>query len=121
MKAQIIDGKTSDYMLQCLMTLVPTNCSPLQSLEENTEKRVPVCSAVYHRLTLLVASVISDCEKKLTLTCSNSLADPLFSTSISKHRFKKSRNIGDSFSGFCSSGVPLVAIKYKACKIRNIV
>lgn len=62
----------------------------------------------------------SHCEK-WSLTCSNSLADPLFSTSISKHRFKKSRNIGDSFSGFWSSGVPLVAIKYKACKMKNKV
>ena len=47
-------------------------------------------------------------------TCSSSLADPLFSTSISRHRFRKSLNIVDSFSGFCSSGVPLVAMRYSA-------
>lgn len=49
-------------------------------------------------------------------TCKSSLADPRLSTSISRQRFKKSRNTADSLSGFWSSGVPLVAIRYNAYK-----
>lgn len=45
------------------------------------------------------------------VTCSSSLLPPLFSTSISRQRLRKSRKMGDSFSGLCSSGVPLVAIR----------
>lgn len=50
----------------------------------------------------------------VALTCRSSFPPPLFSTSISRQRFRKSRKTGDSFSGFCSSGVPLVAIRYNA-------
>lgn len=53
-------------------------------------------------------------------TCSSSLPDPRFSTSISKQRDRKARKTGDSFSGLWSSGVPLVAIKYRAYDKNNI-
>ncbi len=52
----------------------------------------------------------------LSFTCSSSLAEPLRSTSISRQRLRKSLNTDDSLSGFCSSGVPLVAIRYSAWK-----
>lgn len=48
-------------------------------------------------------------------TWSSSLAEPLRSTSISRQRLRKSLNTVDSLSGFCNSGVPLVAIRYRAC------
>lgn len=35
---------------------------------------------------------------------------------MSRQRDKKDLKTGDSFSGLCSSGVPLVAIKYRAYK-----
>lgn len=54
-------------------------------------------------------------------TCSSSLPDPRFSTSISKQRDRKARKTGESFSGLWSSGVPLVAIKYSAYKMQNTV
>lgn len=44
----------------------------------------------------------------------NSLAVGRFSGSTSKHCAKKSLNSYDNFSGFCSAGVPFVAIKYNA-------
>lgn len=50
-------------------------------------------------------------KKNLCSTCSSSWPDPRFSTSISRQRDKKDLKTGDSFSGLCSSGVPLVAIK----------
>lgn len=109
------DGITLEYItnLQLLSLHFPG---------ENTHKKKKGCQSVVLFITGWPDSAFwtSHCEK-WSLTCSNSLADPLFSTSISKHRFKKSRNIGDSFSGFWSSGVPLVAIKYKACKMKNKV
>lgn len=52
-------------------------------------------------------------------TCSSSLPDPRFSTSISKQRDRKARKTGDNFSGLWSSGVPLVAIKYSAYDNNN--
>lgn len=55
-------------------------------------------------------------ELETFVTCRSSLPLPLFSTSISRHRFRKSLKIGDSFSGFWSSGVPFVAIRYNACQ-----
>lgn len=55
-------------------------------------------------------------RKAVTITCSSSLPPPLFSTSISRQRLRKSLKTGDSLSGFWSSGVPLVAIRYKACQ-----
>ena len=45
------------------------------------------------------------------LTSRRSVAVPLLSTSISRVLLRKSRKILDSFSGFCNSGVPLVAIR----------
>ena len=54
---------------------------------------------------------------QLGLTCSISSAVPLCSTSISRAFAKKSLNTLDNFSGFCSSGVPLVAIKYNAWRM----
>lgn len=53
---------------------------------------------------------------KSCITCSSSLPPPRFSTSISKQRLRKSLKTGDSFSGFWSSGVPFVAIRYNACQ-----
>lgn len=53
-------------------------------------------------------------DKRGGITCSSSFPPPLFSTSISRQRLRKSLKMGDSFSGFCSSGVPLVAIRYSA-------
>ena len=45
-------------------------------------------------------------------SCFNSSdADARFATSISRHWHKKSLNVSESASGFCSSGVPFVAIK----------
>lgn len=52
-------------------------------------------------------------------TCRSSLADPRLSTSISRQQFRKSRNTADSRSGFCSSGVPFVAIRYNAYRKRK--
>lgn len=53
------------------------------------------------------------------LTCRSSLADPRLSTSISRQQLRKSRNTAESRSGFCSSGVPFVAIKYSAWRQRK--
>lgn len=53
------------------------------------------------------------------LTCRSSLADPRLSTSISRQQLRKSRNTAESRSGFCSSGVPLVAIRYNAWRQRK--
>lgn len=52
-------------------------------------------------------------------TCRSSEAPPRLSTSISKHLSKKSLNVLESFSGFCSSGVPLVAMRYSAFKMKE--
>lgn len=48
------------------------------------------------------------------VTCRSSLAPVLLSTSISSDCARKSLNTGDNLSGCASSGVPFVAIKYKA-------
>lgn len=60
-------------------------------------------------------SFFSTCTCGLVPTCSSSRPEPRFSTSISRQRDRKDLKTGESFSGLCSSGVPLVAIKYKAC------
>ena len=44
-------------------------------------------------------------------TCNNSVEVHRLSTSISSAFDKKSLNVLVSFSGFCNSGVPFVAIK----------
>jgi hypothetical protein len=43
-------------------------------------------------------------------------AEGRFSASTSRHFARKSLNTGERFSGFWISGVPFVAIKYKAYK-----
>lgn len=76
------------------------NLTTMLNVHANTNSRQDQSIVLYRQTKSMLLILHSVLPCRGTVTCSSSFAEPLFSTSISRQRFRKSRKMADSFSGF---------------------